>query len=309
MIEILRPTPNGLKILKEPEEKTWLNVFVPDDQDILILADLLKIPKDEFLSFKENILSLQDLDEIPIIEKEKKYTFIIIRTPQKEKDVYTTIPIGIFLSKDYLITISFKKNEIVEKIKTRKIYFKKIDFFLRFLLLATRTYLNYLKDISKQIDYLEEKLEKHQRNEEITSLLDLQKSLVYFSTSLRNNDILFERMSHMHIFTYSESNEDLLDTLIDENQQAIDMSLIYTNIITETIHIMSSVISNNANRVIKTLTIITVIISVPMIISSFYGMNVNLPLSQNPFAFWLILLICIILSIVLWLTLRWRKLY
>jgi magnesium transporter len=208
------------------------------------------------------------------------------------------------INKDYIITISFRENENVDILKTKKFKHEKAMVLLNLLLVSSKTYIKYLKEIDTKIKAIEEKFESVQRNKEISDLLDLKKSLVYFNTSLQSDQILLEKIERNKDFVNSEDDKDVIDDVIDENKQAIVVTEIYNNIIEDATNRFNSVISNNLNKTLKLLTSITVVITIPTVISSIYGMNVSLPLEHHKYAFIIIMGLTVILStlcvLILW---------
>lgn len=315
MIEILKFTENGIQRLEKPTKDAWINVVNPDAYEIKYLADIYNIKEVDYQEFKDDINSLQDMEEIPYMEKYKREYFIITRTPHKLISTdpeskyrsaveYITIPLGIMINKDYIITISFRENENLEILKTKKFKHEKSMVLLKLLLVSSKTYIKYLKEIDAKIKAIEEKFEIVQRNKEISDLLDLKKSLVYFNTSSKSDQILLEKIARNKDFIKTEDDKDIIEDVIDENKQAIVVTEIYNNIIEDATDRFNSVISNNLNKTVKLLTSITVVITIPTVISSIYGMNVSLPLEHHKYAFIIIMIITILLStlciLILW---------
>src|SRR5574343_1180237 len=285
MIEILKFSEQGLQHLERPVKDAWINVVNPDAYEVKYLAEICKVKEVDYQEFKDDINSLQDMEEIPFMEKYRQEYFIITRTPHKLKNTdpeskyksaveYITIPLGIMINKDYIITISFRDNENVDTLKTKKFKHEKALVLLRLLLVSSKTYIKYLKEIDAKIKTIEEKFESVQRNKEISDLLDLKKSLVYFNTSLKSDQILLEKIARNKDFVNSEDDKDVIDDVIDENKQAIVVTAIYKNIISDATDLFNSVTSNNLNKTVKLLTSITVVIAIPTMIAGIYGMNV-----------------------------------
>jgi len=313
MIEYLKITFDGLKEFKKPVKDSWINLVNPEEEEeIKKVSKLLGIT--DFNDFKKDVLSLSDKEEIPMFEKKDNGDlFLIIRTPQEatgdSRQDYITVPLGIILSKNYVVTISYQKNNAIGRIKLKKFMFNKTYFVLKIMLATSKSYLYFLKEIDRSMKKLEHKLEESQKNTEMVDLLELQRSLVYFNTSLINNHILFEKVSRSKIFTTTEDNEDIISDLLDENKQAIQTSQIYSDNITHTLSVISSVISNNLNRIVKFLTSMSIIVAIPTLIASLYGMNVGLPLQNSSFAFIFVIVLSTILSIVIGLFLWKKKLF
>lgn len=309
MIEYLDINNKQITKIDKPKKNTWINLYKPTDDEILEVSKFLKIKKDDLEDFKENINSLQDTEEIPLLEKWDSRYFIITRTPQKgtyHSVDYYTHPLGIIINDNYIITISYYKNETINTIKTRKCESDHIEFILRLLLLSSRKYLAYLKEIDRKIKTVEHILESKQNNESILELLNLEKSLVFFSAALRNNQVLYERIYKVSKFNQHTDNRELVEDILDENKQAIQMAQTYTTIIKDTLDVYGSIISNNLNKVMKILTSITIIIAIPTLIASIYGMNVGLPFQGSGFAFEIIMIMCLLFTFLI-LFVLWKK--
>ncbi|MDD3244522.1 MAG: magnesium transporter CorA family protein [Candidatus ainarchaeum sp.] len=307
MIEILKPTENGLQILDRPTKNAWINVVNPDSREIQYLSEILKIKEIDYQEFKEDINSLQDMEEIPFMEKYKQEYFIITRTPHKLTATdpeskylsaveYLTLPLGIMINKDYIVTICFRNNEIIDQLKVKKFKFTKSLLLLKLLLISSKTYLKYLKEIDRKIKVIEERFEVVQKSKDIYDLLDLKKSLIYFNTSLKTDQILIEKVARNKDFVVTEDDKDLINDVIDENKQAIVTTAIYKNIITDTTDLFNSLTSNNLNKIMKLLTSITIVIAIPTMVAGIYGMNVPLPFDHHPQAFIVVMAIIMLFS-------------
>ncbi|MDD3178702.1 MAG: magnesium transporter CorA family protein, partial [Candidatus ainarchaeum sp.] len=298
-----------IKKIETPKNNIWIHLYKPTDEEIINISKILKIKSDDLEDFKENIKSLEDTEEIPLLEKWDSRYFIITRTPQKgtyHAVDYYTHPLGIIIYKEYIITITYYKNETIQSIKTKKCGHSHINFILKLLLLSSRKYLYYLKEIDRKIKTVEHNLENKQTNKYILELLNLEKSLVFFSAALNNNQILYERIYKVERFNLKEEHTEIIEDIIDENRQAIQMTQIYTTIIKDTLDVYGSVISNNLNTVMKILTSITIIIAIPTLIASIYGMNVILPFQGSNFAFEIIMIMCLFFTFLI-LTILWKK--
>ena len=216
------------------------------------------------------------------------------------------MPLGMIVVRDdYFITISLRKNKVIEDFEKRKIKdfqtYKKSKLIFQILYLNSSYYLSYLKLINKETEIAEYILKKSMKNKELLKLLSLEKSLVYFTTSLKSNELVMERTLRGKIIKLYEDDEDILEDAITENKQAIEMAKIYSDILNGTMDAYASIISNNLNGVMKFLTSITIVLAIPTMISSFWGMNVNLPFQDSKFGF----LIMIGISAVLTLIVTW----
>ncbi|MHB8136056.1 MAG: magnesium transporter CorA family protein [Anaerolineaceae bacterium] len=309
MIEIFTTIGNnGLRKIEEIEKSSWIRVVDPTRED---LDKLVKIglPAD-FLTY-----ALDD-DEIPRVEKEDDgTTLILIRTPYyrgEEYDIpYVTSVLGVIFFENKVVTISRRRNDILESLIGTKIRgfstVKRNRFLLQILLSTAKQYLGYLRQINEKVDSTEDSLQKSLNNKEVLDLLKFQKSLVYFETGLRTNQVMMEKLDRMKMLYEFEEDEDLLDDVLTENKQAREMVMISSSILSSMMDAYASIISNNLNDVMKVLTSVTIILSLPTMVTSFFGMNVDLPFTQIPHTYWIILGICVLLMIVTLLYFIWRK--
>lgn len=288
-------------ILQEKTEITngcWVNLVSPTEQEISDLANKLQIP----LEFIRDPL---DEEERSRIEKDDDNVLIIVNIPLMSKDendipIYDTIPLGMIITNNCFITVCLKDNPIFHVFSQNKIKkfftYKKTRFSLQFLYLMATSFLKYLKQISKKTDTIEKELHQSLKNKELFSLLNLEKSLVYFTTSLKSNNIVMQKMLKSNYLKMYEEDKELLEDVIIENQQAIEMAETHSTILSSMMDAFASVISNNLNIVMKFLTSITIIMTLPTMVASFYGMNVPIPFQDYPNAFLVAIIIAIILS-------------
>lgn len=287
---------------------SWIDLNSPTDEEILELNPVVEIPEDI-------IFSIRDADEVPKVEKYDDFQFILIQTPristeEEEEDSlsgdYSVTPLGIIYTNDHLITLCEGKNDVLNYLKLKLKNFQKNkiintenipQFILKLLLFSSKVYLRYLKVINHKIRIAQANLEKSPKNEEIIHLMDLEKTLVYFSTSLHSNQIVIEKLAKRKFFTSTEDNEELVEDILDENKQAVATVRIYGQIISHISSGFSSVISNNLNETVKLLTSITIILMIPTLIASIYGMNVELPFQHFPQAFTIVMVFSIFLSL------------
>jgi magnesium transporter len=297
MITVYKSTAFGLEKLDEIENGCWINVIDPTLKEIDQLT-ALGIEQD-FITYP------LDLDERPRTEREEDgTTMIIFRIPYYQGEIsdipFTTIPLGIIICENYIITICKKDNLILKDFASGKVRglstAKKYRFILRLLLNAASLFLFHLREINKKVDQLEDELQLSLRNRELMAILKYQKSLVYFATALKSNELLMVRLQRSQLFTRYAEDEELLEDVITENQQAIEMTNISNNILSSMMDAFASIISNNLNVVMKFLTSVTIILSIPTVISSFFGMNVDLPFQNIDYAYVIILLICVVLA-------------
>jgi len=294
MIEIFLTENDELKKIEKPEKGSWINVVSPNDEEVKILKELAPLSEDFFVSLK-------DVNEMPVLETTESSIFIITRTPQRvaegEEKGYVTIPLGIFANNDYIITICYFQNDVVEAFKSKKIdTYKRVINMLRLLLTCSEIYALYLKDLSKDIQLTQIELEKNLANEDIIKMMNIAKYLLYFNTALKANQFLIEKITKKDTLTRSFYEKELIEDIIEENTQSAELVNIYIGILHELTNGFSSVIANNLNKVMKFLTSVTIILMLPTLVASIYGMNVDLPFQKFPHAFWITMLISFTIS-------------
>jgi magnesium transporter len=275
----------------------WVNLIEPTHQEIERVVK-------EFNVDIEYITDALDAEEKPRIEKEENHVLIIIDIPiisqELESIIYHTIPLGIIASDDYLITVCLKQNVIINDLIQKKVKglytHMRTRFSLQILYLISIYYLRYLKQLNKKTNEIEKKLHKSMKNEELYSLLGIEKSLVYFTTSLKANEVVMEKIVRGNYLKLYEEDKELIEDVIIENKQAIEMTHIYSSILSGMMDAFASIISNNLNVVMKFLTSITIILSMPTMVASFYGMNVGLPFQNYKHAFLFPIVLSIMLS-------------
>ena len=296
---------NIFEEIKEFKKGSWISLTNPSEVEIKKVCESINIQEDfirDALDFEEKARIDEEEDDntilfvvdVPIIEK------------TEENQIYTTMPLGMIVVRDdFFITVSLRKNKVIEDFEKRKIKnfqtYKKSRFIFQILYLNSSYYLTHLKQINKETEIAEYILKNSMKNKELLKLLNIEKSLVYFRTSLKSNELVMERTMKGKIIKLYEEDEDILEDAIIENRQAIEMAKIYSDILNGTMDAYASIISNNLNGVMKTLTSITIVLAVPTMISSFWGMNVPVPFQYNKFGF----LIMITLAIVITLLVTW----
>ena len=240
--------------------------------------------------------------DVPILDKEN------------DEEVRSTMPLGMIVVRDdYFITVSLKQNRIIselEKSKNRNtiITYKKTRTILQIFYKNAEIYLFELKKLDREKERAEKELNSSMKNRELLKMLALEKSLVYFTTSLKSNEVVMEKTLRGKVIKLYEEDEDLLEDAIIENKQAIEMAKIYSDILSGTMDAYASIISNNLNIVMKVLTVITIILSVPTIIASFWGMNVNVPFGNNPFGFYIIAVATLLITAISFIIFKKRNL-
>jgi magnesium transporter len=297
MITIYKNNETGLTVLTDPTPGCWINVINPTPQEIQWLQGL-KFPHD-YITYP------LDIDERARTERENGEVLIVLRTPffqgQAADVPYTTIPMGIILNDRYIVTVCKRENEVLAEFISGRVKglstTKRNRFVLRLLLSTAARYLVHLREINKVVDALEDQLQQSTRNKEVLELLKFQKSLTYFTTALKSNELMMERLQRSQLFKAYPEDEDLLEDVLTENQQAIEMTNISSNILSSMMDAFASIISNNLNGVMKFLAAITIVLSLPTMVASFYGMNIELPFEHLQYAFILVIGISLLLSL------------
>jgi magnesium transporter len=214
---------------------------------------------------------------------------------------YTTMPLGVILDSQWILTLSRRASEVMREFAAGRVRglstAKRNRFILQLLHQTASKYLSYLREINRAVDLLEDQLQLSTRNKELLGLLKYQKSLVYFTEALRSNELMMERLQRGQFFATYPDDEDLLEDALTENQQAIAMTNIATDILSSTMDAFASIISNNVNFVMKFLAAATIILMMPNILSGFWGMNVGVPMTDWPWAFPVIVAISLVLAL------------
>jgi magnesium transporter len=284
MLTIYKTTEGGMEQLEGMENGAWVKAVDPTTEEI---QQLMQWGVDvDYIHYS------LDFDEMPRMERDDDYTFILIRIPHRQPDTdvpYITIPLGIFIKGNMIVTICRYEKDMFKVLANGKYRLLKTGKRYRFALyifLETATrYLTHLREINRMTEAIEDQLQQSTRNREVLELLKYQKSLTYFATALRSNEVMMERVQRTQIFNYYDEDQELLEDVLTENQQAIQMTSINTEILSSMMDAFASIISNNLNGVMKALAAITIIINVPAVVAAFYGMNVRLPGEDLPNAF------------------------
>jgi len=298
---------NGFRQCEAWESACWVNVECPTPADKDYLINGLGIPEAYFND-------IEDVDERPRIELENGWFLIVMRVPFKSQDrslPFSTVPLGLVFKDDTCVSICFYQTEIIPDFinyvnrKASNIR-DNFDLVLKLLLSSSVWFLKYLKQINQRIKLAENKLEKSIKNEELQTLLQIEKCLVFFTTSLKGNDILIYKLKNLkdHRDTY---DAELVEDVEIELRQALEMTNIYSDILSGMMDAYASVISNNLNVIMKQLTSISIILMIPTLIASFYGMNVPNALQGNNWGFWIVLLISFLFSGSVVLLFRFKK--
>lgn len=307
MITFWRTTGNILSQIDSFEEHCYIRVFEPTKDELEHIQFLFGIPED-FLS------DVLDVDERSRLEIEEDKLFIIVRTPVHHPGngiPYSTVPLGFVITPNTIVSICLHQTEILDNLVNNRIKNlqtgNKTDFLLSLFLHNSTIYHKYLKAINIETNLIENDLERSTKNKELHKLLRMEKCLVYFTTSLRSNELLLARLRSSRYVRPDTYSEELLEDVIIENRQAIDMANIYSDIQSGMMDAFASIISNNLNIVMKQLTTVTVILMIPTLVASFFGMNVVNSMENSPFSFLLIVIISVMLAIAGGLFIRYRR--
>lgn len=307
MLTIYHSTATGLEVVEQPTSGCWFNLVAPAPEEIVRLQQVIEAPQD-FITYP------LDLAEMPRTEKEDGATLLVLRVPHfhgEAADIpYSTVPLGIIFTDHYIATVCQIETDVSLEIaagRARGLSTHKHNrFILQLLWIAAKHYLGHLRAINKSVDDLEDQLQHSLRNRELTGLLKYQKSLVYFITALKANELMLQHLQRSRLFQQYPDDEELLDDVLTEIQQAIEMTNISSSILSQMMDAFASIISNNLNVVMKFMAAATIIISLPTLIASLYGMNVPLPLAHSPWMF--VVLVVISLAVALLVAgAFWRK--
>ncbi len=288
--------------ITEPENGSWINVSPPlKQEEFSELSKGLDIPLDY-------LTDSLDIDERSRFEGDENVKLIVIKTPTEnnsfnESDAYyITIPICIILTDNQIVTVNSFDNPAIKKFLTtfqKRRTDQRNMMVLKIFEKITQAYMQYLKEINQRRNLMEQKLYASNRNEELLELMRIQKSLVYFVTALRSNEILLLKMTRTDFLQLNEEEKEFLDDLIVDISQGLEMANIYTNILSSTLDAFASIISNNLNNVLKRLTSITIILSLPALVTGIYGMNVPIPYANSPHAFYIPIVLAVGVSVII----------
>ncbi|TDH29037.1 magnesium transporter CorA family protein [Segetibacter sp. 3557_3] len=312
MIQYLKNVDGQTVEVDKPENNIWVNLVPPfKEEEFLELADNLEIP----IEFLRDSL---DIDERPRYEMEDNVKFVVLKTPAENNSFndsdafYITIPICIILTHNHIVTVNSFNNGAIKKFLNtfqKRHPDKRNMMLLKVFEKIVQNFLEFLKEINHKRNMFEQKLYDSNRNEELLNLLRIQKSLVYFVTALRSNELLMIKLERTNYLSLTEEEREFLNDLIVDTSQALEMANIYTNILSSTMDAFASIISNNLNNVMKRLTSITIILSLPILVTSIYGMNVDIPYQHSQHAFYIPVILSIMISVIIgWYFLK-KKLF
>ena len=298
--------------IEKPESGAWINIVPPlKQEEFTEIAEALDIPID-FLA------DSLDIDERSRYELEDNVKLIVIKTPAENNSFndsdafYITIPICIILTHNQIVTVNSFDNGAIKKFLNtfqNRHPDKRNMMVLKVFEKVVQAYMEFLKEINHRRNLLEQKLYDANRNEELLDLMRIQKSLVYFVTALRSNEMLLMKLQRTKFLALNEEEDEFLQDLIVDTSQALEMANIYTNILSSTMDAFASLISNNQSQVMKRLTSITIMLQLPTLVASIYGMNVPIPGAHSTFAFYFPILISLVLSLLLGIFFLRKKLF
>lgn len=316
MIRFYAKVKGQLAELNQPEPSCWINISPPfNHEELEGLAQKFDIP----LDFLTDSL---DIDERSRYEREEDIRLIVVNTPilndidSENEPIYVTVPIGIILTPEATVTITSHENPVLELFLNNKV--KNFDpakealFVLQILEQNVYRFLTCLKKLNLKRNLIEKELYDSSKNKELKQLLSIEKSLVYFVNSLSSNELLKMKMKRSDFLGIraDEDQTDLFEDIIIDNSQALEMANVYTNILNGTMEAYASIISNNLNVVIQRLTLITIILMLPTLVASLYGMNIkNLPFENDPYAFIYIIIFSLVISLLLAWWFRRKRLF
>lgn len=310
MIRYYKTFENNLEKINSYEQGCWINLVEPTHDEINEISTLLNLDID-------SINAALDEEERSRIDVEDNHVLILIDTPIDESDSssahYSTIPLGIILMDSCILTVCTAQSKLLNDFIVGHIKdfssMKKTRFVLQILYKNATYYLLYLRRINKMTIKIEREIHNSMKNKELLQLLELEKSLVYFSTSLKAIELVLQKFLRTNAIKKYPEDEDLLEDVMIENKQALEMASIYGDILSRIMDAFSAIINNNQNNVMQFLTVVTFIFSIPTIVSGFFGMNVmNIPFANTPYGFWIILLITTVFCLILTLFLSKNKL-
>jgi len=300
MIQYFKNSQGQTIEIDQPEKGIWVNLVPPfREEEFVDLSQQLNIP----IEFLRDSL---DIDERPRFEKEDEVKFMVIKTPTENNSFndsdafYITIPICIILTETQIVTVNSFDNGAIKKFLNsfqKRHPDKKNIMILKVFEKVVQNFMEFLKEINHRRNQYENSLYESNSNEDLLNLMRIQKSLVYFVTALRSNELLMMKLERTNFLEMNEEEKELLNDLIIDTSQALEMANIYTNILTSTLDAFASVISNNLNAVMKRLTSITIILSLPALVAAVYGMNVDIPYMHSPHAFYIPVILSLLVSV------------
>lgn len=315
MLKITKTYDEGLieLTLDGIESGAWISLIRPTVEELLAVEKITEAPQDF-------VRAALDLEESSRIEIEDNQILVLINVPLNHEDrpgEYDTLPLGIIVTPDYLVTVCQEHNDVLQNFTASKYKyfctFKRTRFLFQLLYHSAILFLKDLRQMTRKSDKIEQDLRQSMKNQELFQLLDLQKGLTYYSMSLRSNRVVVERLLRLcsnpqvnHLIKFREEDEELLDDVRVEYDQSIEMAQIQTDVLAGMMDAFASVISNNLNIVMKFLASVTIVMAIPTMIASFFGMNVPVPWSSNPLGFYIVGILALALTVVA-IGVLWKK--
>ncbi len=305
MLTILNTEGNITQKTNTISKGSWLSLISPSEQEVLKVADTLGIDL-------KDVRSALDADEVSRIEREDNYTLLLIDIPtvalKNQRAIYTTIPLSIIYSSENIVTVCLENTPVIKKLINNKqniCTYKRTQLIYMILFNSAKLYMDYLIKINSIRNNLES---KESTKETLTELYDLEKSLVYFKTSLKSNEIVLNRLLRQPVLKQYPEDEELLEDVLIEYQQALEMTQIYYEVIDNTISKYSSLMDYDLNNAMKLLTSITIVLAIPTVISGLFGMNLlNLPWEDSEVGFWIVSFVTLVICVVCILLLKRKK--
>lgn len=311
MITIYKKQNNELKEILEYEKDTWINISNPTKDEINEIINRFNLPEDF-------ITDSIDANEKSRVDSENGSVLVVLRIPTPDiNDVETpfnTSSFGIILLKDYCLTV-YKNSQFNiladlfnRRIKNADILEDRIKFLLKIFHKSSVLYLKYLKEINQEISKVEKEFKEKANNESLSKLLNLEKSIIYFKTALNSNEVVMYKFKKYKLIAKDDDNQDLLEEALIENEQAIELSNIYSKVLDDMKNYFFSIISNNLNKRVSGLTVITAALTIPMVLTGFYGMNIHLPFQDNEFFYVFVIIVSLLAVLVsLFVVIKDRK--
>ncbi len=306
MLTILNTEENITVKTDKITKGSWISLSAPSNQEVLSVADELKIDL-------KDIRSALDSDEVSRLETEDNYTILLVDIPtvilKNQRAIYTTIPLSVIYSKENIVTVCLEDTPVIKKLINNKkdvCTFKRTQLIYKILYNSAKLYMEYLIKINSMRSYIESNMTT--TKETLTELYDLEKSLVYFKTSLKSNEIVLNRLLKLASIKQYPEDEELLEDVLIEYKQAIEMTQIYYEILDNTISKYSSLMDYDLNNAMKLLTSFTIVLAIPTVVSGIFGMNlINMPWSGSPVGFWIVNFLTLVICILCVLLLRKKK--
>ncbi|MBN8674520.1 MAG: magnesium transporter CorA family protein [Chitinophagales bacterium] len=308
MIQYFKNIDHKTVEIDKPENGSWINVLPPlKQEEFSELSTVLEIPID-FLT------DSLDIDERSRFEEDDNVRLIVIKTPTENNSFndsdafYITIPICIILTHNQIVTVNSFENQAIKKFLNtfpNRNPEKKNMMVLKIFEKIVQNFMDHLKEINQRRNAVEQKLYAASENEQLLQLMRIQKSLVYFVTALRSNEMLLMKLERTNFLGLNEDEKEFLNDLVVDNSQALEMANIYANILSSTLDAFASIIANNQNQVLKRLAVITIVLTFPVLIASIFGMNVPSGFEKSSYAFYIVVFFSLVVALAIgWLFLR-----